>query len=429
MRLRSVFATLAVGLGLVMAGISPAQTVDNRPEIKKEVVEKVTKLIQSSAFVPGIDFAKWTDFLAAEQPKLDAAKDDSEFQGALNEALRKFGASHCVVTTPKMNETRRTSRTIGIGISGQVVDGGLMVVRVVAGGAADIAGLVPGDTIIEVDGGKVQGTRGIAGPEGTKVKLKIKHEDGKVDSYDLIRKAFSTIQPEEIAFVDDKTAKLSIHTFDFTYDPDRVESLFEKAASRPNLIIDLRDNGGGAVVNLQHFLGLLIPEDTPVGTFISRRNVDRFVEETKGSPTDLAAIAANTKNKLKPLTNKRVLRYAGKVAVLINGNSGSASEMCAAALRETIGATVIGKKSAGAVLVSVIVPVSNGFMLQYPLSDYVTTTGIRLEGTGVTPDYSVEEPRIRLPQTKDVAVAKAVEVLDHLAQINGNSKVGQAAGK
>jgi carboxyl-terminal processing protease len=103
--------------------------------------------------------------------------------------------------------------------------------------------------------------------------------------------------------------------------------------------------------------------------------------------------------------------------------------MCAAALRETIGATIVGNKSAGAVLVSVIVPVSNGFMLQYPLSDYVTTTGIRLEGNGVTPDYSVEEPRIRLPQTKDTAVAKAVEVLDHLAQINGNSKVGQAAGK
>jgi carboxyl-terminal processing protease len=429
MRLRSVFAPLAVGLGLILAGLAPAQTVDSHPEIKKEVLEKVSKLIQSNAFVPGIDFAKWPEFLTAEQPKLDAAKDDSEFQSAINEALRKFGASHCVVTTPRMNETRRTSSSVGIGISGQVVEGGLMVVRVVAGGAADIAGLVPGDTIIEVNGAKVEGTRGIPGPEGSKVSIKVKHGDGKIDTYNLTRKPFSTIQPEEIAYVDDRTAKISIHTFDFTYDPDRVESLFEKAASRPNLIIDLRDNGGGAVVNLQHFLGLLLPEDTPIGTFISRRNVDRFVEETKGSPTDLPAIAANTKNKLKPLTNKHVLRYIGKVVVLINGNSGSASEMCAAALRETIGATIVGKKSAGAVLVSVIVPVSNGFMLQYPLSDYVTTTGKRLEGNGVVPDYAVEEPRIRLPQLKDLAVAKAVEVLDHLAEVNGTRTDGRAAGK
>ena len=286
--------------------------------------------------------------------------------------------------------------------------------------------------VVEVDGQKVEGTRGIPGDEGSKVKLRVRHGNGKIDTYELIRRPFSTIQPEEIAYVDDQTSRITVHTFDFTYDPDRVESLFEKAASRPNLIIDLRDNGGGAVVNLQHFLGLLVPEDTPVGTFISRRNVDRFVEETKGSPTDLPAIAAATPNKLKPLMNRHVLRYIGRVVVLINGGSGSASEMCAAALRETVGATVIGRKSAGAVLVSIIVPVSNGFMLQYPLSDYVTTTGKRLEGQGVTPDFIVEEPRIRLPQGKDLAVAKAVEVLASLAQAtrpNGTSSGGRSASK
>jgi carboxyl-terminal processing protease len=428
MRNRWLLAIL--GLALSVSGM--AQTVDNQPEVKAQVIEKVSKLIQSNAFVPGIDFKKWPDFLQVEQPKLDAAKNDAEFQSAVNEALRKFGASHCVLTTPKMNETRRTSRSVGIGISGQVVEGGLMIVRVVAGGAADLAGLVPGDVVVEVDGQKVEGTRGIPGEEGSKVKLRVRHGNGKVDAYELIRRPFSTIQPEEIAYVDDQTSRITVHTFDFTYDPDRVESLFEKAASRPNLIIDLRDNGGGAVVNLQHFLGLLVPEDTPVGTFISRRNVDRFVEETKGSPTDLPAIAAATPNKLKPLMNRHVLRYIGRVVVLINGGSGSASEMCAAALRETVGATVIGRKSAGAVLVSIIVPVSNGFMLQYPLSDYVTTTGKRLEGQGVTPDFIVEEPRIRLPQGKDLAVAKAVEVLASLAQTtrpNGTSSGGRSASK
>ena len=428
MRNRWLLAIL--GLALSVSGM--AQTVDNQPEVKAQVIEKVSKLIQSNAFVPGIDFKKWPDFLQVEQPKLDAAKNDAEFQSAVNEALRKFGASHCVLTTPKMNETRRTSRSVGIGISGQVVEGGLMIVRVVAGGAADLAGLVPGDVVVEVDGQKVEGTRGIPGDEGSKVKLRVRHGNGKIDTYELIRRPFSTIQPEEIAYVDDQTSRITVHTFDFTYDPDRVESLFEKAASRPNLIIDLRDNGGGAVVNLQHFLGLLVPEDTPVGTFISRRNVDRFVEETKGSPTDLPAIAAATPNKLKPLMNRHVLRYIGRVVVLINGGSGSASEMCAAALRETVGATVIGRKSAGAVLVSIIVPVSNGFMLQYPLSDYVTTTGKRLEGQGVTPDFIVEEPRIRLPQGKDLAVAKAVEVLASLAQAtrpNGTSSGGRSASK
>jgi carboxyl-terminal processing protease len=408
-------------IALLLIASASAQTVDNKPEVKDEVVSRITRLIESSAYVPGVDFNKWPQFVAEAKPKIDAAQNDEEFQRAINEALSKFGMSHIVLTTPKQAESRRTQQTVGIGVSTQVGDNGeLIIVRTVPDAPAQRAGLVPGDAIVEVEGKKIEGTtRGIAGKEGTDVTLTIRHADGKTQAYTLTRKAFSTARPEELTWLDKDTAKLSVYTFDYSYDRENVENLLNKAHKARNLILDLRDNGGGAVLNLQHLLGMLIPDRKPFGTFVSRSLVNRYVSETKGNPDDLPAIAKWSEQKVRPFTNRNVPVYKGNLVVLVNGFSGSASEIAAAALRDEANATIVGTKSAGAVLVSVIVDASNGFMLQYPLSDYVTNKGIRLEGNGVTPDVEAKEPRLRLPGTKDEAVEKALTVF---AQANKSTK-------
>ncbi|MER3497107.1 MAG: hypothetical protein C4320_10375, partial [Armatimonadota bacterium] len=97
----------------------------------------------------------------------------------------------------------------------------------------------------------------------------------------------------------------------------------------------------------------------------------------------LTDVARLTGRKLYPQKNT-IPPFAGNVVVFVNGGSGSASEILAAALKEQLNAPVIGQKSAGAVLVSVIVPATNGFVLQYPLSDFVTPEYRRLEGAGVS---------------------------------------------
>ncbi len=406
LRSRLAAASLAITLLLVPA-FSSAQTVDTKPEVKKEILAKVSDLITTRAYVPGIDFSKWPAFLDGEKAKLDASKDDDEFARDVNEALQKFGASHVFFTTPRSAEIRRTSSTVGIGISSLTTDDGLLVVRTVPGAPADKAGLVPGDLIVEVDGKKVEGIKGIPGPEGTQVKLKVKHQNGQFQEFTLTRAAFSTKRPEELVEVNKDTAKLNVYTFDFTYSRENVDNLMKKAQKYKNLILDLRDNGGGAVVNLQHLLGLFIPNDDGVGTFVDRRMVSSFEEETGGSDKDLAAIAKWSPRKLRPFPALDAPVYKGKVVVLVNQFSGSASEICAEALRDEIGAQVVGSKSAGAVLVSVIVPASHGFMLQYPLADYITIKGQRLEGNGVTPDVEVSDAKYRLPNAPDPVLEKA----------------------
>jgi carboxyl-terminal processing protease len=394
-----------------LAQSGAAQSPPITPETRKEVLTKVSEIIEKYAFVPNIDFKQWPTFLESERERIDAAGTEEEFQRAVNSVLMRFGASHFLLSTPRIAETRRSGNTVGIGVMTQQDGDALVILRVIPGAPAEGAGLVAGDRILEVDGKKVEGTRGIAGPEGTPLSLKVKKAGGQVTNIKLTRKKFSTLRPEEIAFVNDDTLRIVIPTFDLSYDAKRVEGLMAKAVGKKNLIVDLRDNGGGAVFNLQHFLSFFVPRDQPIGTFVTRRASERFAKETGQSPTDVVAVAKWNPAKLLAQSRTEVPRYAGNVVVLINGGSGSASEMAAAALRDHSRAKVVGTRSAGAVLVSVIVPVGGGFTLQYPLSDYVTTNGQRLEGEGVLPDVEVEEPRLRLPTAPDPVVLKATETL------------------
>lgn len=416
-RALSVAGTLAV---IALASLAPAQTVDKDPTTKKDVLDRMTRLIERNAYVPGVDFTQWPKFLEKVQPQVEKAKSDDEFAMAVNGGLRSFGFSHIALQTPRDGGIFKTGTTVGIGITSMIVADGVLVVRVVQGASADDAGLVPGDIITKVNGKPAKGISNIIGEEGTKVKLTVKHADGKSKDYTLLRKRFSTLRTEEVEWINKDTARLSIFTFGPGYDAKHVERLIGEVRHAPNLILDLRDNGGGAVMNLQHLLGQLMLSDKPVGTFVTKDMVDGYAKAHEGKSGEVKEIAAWSRDsrdyyfqQIRPAHSERD-PYKGKLIVLVNALSGSASEIAATALKEIEGATVMGTKSAGAVLVSVIVPTGHGFMLQYPLSDYVSEGGVRLEGVGVTPDVLTEEPRVRLPGQPDETVLKAVMAFDNL---------------
>ena len=193
--------------------------------------------------------------------------------------------------------------------------------------------------------------------------------------------------PDSLEWVDDDSAVLKIHSFAGGYDPDGIEMLFDKAASAKYLVIDLRANPGGRVDYLQHFLGFLLPENTAVGTFVSRRAAQEFIKSGKGDGKDPIAIAQWTTRKFRA-PEVGIRPFAGKIAVLVDGESASASEIVAAALRETKRSPIIGSRTAGAVLMSTFERLPHGFSIQYPVSDYVSIQGVRLEGHPLSPDVS-----------------------------------------
>ena len=407
MRLKSL---LILGFALSCALVR-AQTVDDNPLLKKEILEQISSILSKNAFVPGVDFGKWPDFIKAEQSQIDAANNDDDFQKAVNNALKKFGASHTILNAPRVADLRLTGAMVGVGVSTRPVPDGLLITRTIDDAPAERGGIVPGDIIIKVDGKPAKSTAGMEGSEGSDVTLTVMHVDKSTEDYILTRRKFSALHPEELKWLDKETAVLTIGTFGFSYDRKRVFDLMSDAKDSKKLVLDLRDNGGGEIGNLRHLLGFFTTAVRPVGTFIDRTIVNEYISATHGNPTDLAAIAKWTKKKVRPIPEPEVPVYSGKVVVLINGLSGSASEILAQGFRDVLGSKIVGTKSAGAVLVSLYVDASNGFMLQFPLSDYVTINGIRLEGTGVTPDVVVLDPAIHSPNGPDPALDKAVALL------------------
>ena len=132
-----------------------------------------------------------------------------------------------------------------------------------------------------------------------------------------------------------------------------------------SLIIDLRDNSGGYL----------------------------------SSASDVASIFLEKGKTIYSLTdNKGDMIYKDKTAqkvdypivVLINENSASAAEILAAALKESYGATLVGKKSYGKGKVQQTVTLEDGSMIKYTSAKWYTPNGVCIDEKGITPDYSVE---------------------------------------
>jgi carboxyl-terminal processing protease len=366
-----------------------AQTLT--PEAKENVLKSIEQTVTRRAFVAGADFAKWPEFLEKHRKDIDAATDVPAFTREVNRAFREFGFSHIGLRSPRQFQSSRSTSAIGIGVIARKEDEGLRVSAVIPNGPAAGLGLEAGDIIVEVDGKAPPSTDVLDGDEGTKLTVKVKKGSGETKEFELERKRYSTVRPETLTWVDEEAVVLRIPTFNVGYNREAIEKMLEDAARAKYLIIDLRSNGGGLVANMRHLLGQLLPEGSPIGTSVTKEMAERYGIATKGDTKDPVAIAAWVDSPQKTRKGK-LYPFPGKIAVLINRGSGSASEITAAALKEDAGALLVGTRSAGAVLTSLLQPLPEGFGLQYPVTDYITARGVRLEGNPLKPDVEVQAP-------------------------------------
>ena len=359
------------------------------------MLQNVTKELKTRAYVPGVDLTRWDAIVEENKAKLSDAKSDEDFAREMNTNLRKFGTSHFRFMTPRQDETRRTQRTIGLGFNGSLDREGMKVTNVAPGSPAEKAGLKTGDLVIKIDG-KAPTREALQGEDGKTIRLQVKGRKAqtlKFEPYSLRRAATLTA-------IDPSTAIFRLPTFSTGYSREEVEKCIEEAKRYPCLIIDLRNNGGGAVVSMQHLMSLFIPQDVTVGTFVTKPLAIAYADVYKAGKIDPVAIANWSRyaepwkaRGIKPARREGGPLYTGNVAVLVNRGSASASEIFASAMHDVIGADVVGTRSAGAVLVSIFRPVGHGFSLQYPTSDYVTVRDRRLEANPIIPAVSDDDPK------------------------------------
>lgn len=378
-------------------------------EAKQQVIAGLTAVVKERAFVPGVDFSKWDEFIKSKQQAIDEAKTPEELSELLNEEMiRFFKASHLVLITPKAAEARRDRSAVGVGIRIEGLEEGLRVIKVFPETPAALAGLQPGDIVLEADGKKLSNGMTFQGPVGTTVELKVKRGE-EVLTFKIERKKYSIDEPDTLTWLDGDTAVLKVHTFMDGYSSKRIDELMAEAQKAKKLVLDLRGNGGGIVLNMMNLLGNFLAPEDPFGYFVNRAMVRRYERETQADSADLKKVVDFVKPPgMKPTAAKSGL-FKGSVAVLVNGGSGSASEITAMALREFRGAPVIGTKSAGAVLVSTIAEISGGWQVQFPFMDYISARGVRLEGNGIVPDSTVETPKFG---EQDAAPIVASQMLD-----------------
>lgn len=255
----------------------------------------------------------------------------------------------------------------GIGVEITTNESGTVVMTVFENSPAEEAGIMVGDIITKVKGVDVNGKT------TSEVSNMIKSTNGNVEievnrggiTKTLTLKVSTVRIKSVIKNKYDKTGYLRIETFSNTTYKQFKENLetLEKDGIE-NLIVDVRNNGGG-------FLNSAV------------EIAELFVE--KGKP--IYGLQTKDKKEMYKDTTKEKRDY--KVIVLINGGSASASEVLAAALKESYGATLLGTKSYGKGTVQDTSELESGGMIKYTTAYWLTPKGVTINEKGLTPDIEV----------------------------------------
>ena len=262
---------------------------------------------------------------------------------------------------------------IGVAVSQNVTTGAITIVKTFKKGSGEKEGMKPGDVIYKVEGKKIEGLElskvvsMIKGKEGTFVKVTVLR-DGKEIEFNLERKK---LEVDTVNYrMEDRSGKkigyISVSEFD-----EVTASQFKSAISELNkegmegLVIDLRDNPGGLLDVTCEMLDRMIKKGLLVYT------VDKYGKRVDEDATDSDSFD-------KP------------VAILVNGNSASASEVFSGAMKDYKAATLVGTKTFGKGIVQSIVPFGDGTAMKVTVSKYYTPNGVNIHGTGIEPDVVVE---------------------------------------
>lgn len=178
-----------------------------------------------------------------------------------------------------------------------------------------------------------------------------------------------------------------------------------------NLIIDLRDNGGGGISAAFALAKYLVSEDLEVGYFPTNKlpytgyqpELFKTLPELQPKDTDEFGIELKTSPGVKLIFKKPTNPvFTGNIYVLTNGHTASTCEPIVYALKNTKKATILGEKTYGGMLAAAPFVVTGKYMLMIPIADFYTYDGVRLDKVGVTPDIAVKS---------EEALNKALELI------------------
>ena len=279
----------------------------------------------------------------------------------------------------------------GIGVvMGLDGNGSIRIFNVFEGSAAEKAGIQSGDTILSVDGTSVDelgltGTaQAVRGENGTEVNLAISR-NGKPLTFTVNRSNVSL--PTVLSrMVEGNIGYIHIFTFS-RHTPDEFKKQLStlKDQGCEKLIIDLRMNPGGMIDSVVAVADQILTGGTVVSYHTMHQGSENFTIKGIDNPMPMA--------------------------VLIDKNSASASEILAGAVQDKKEGTIIGETSYGKGTVQAVYPDGNREALKISIAEYRTAAGRIIDKKGIVPDIPVEQTGHPFSFSSDNVLQKAVDVL------------------
>ena len=313
----------------------------------------------------------YQELVANYDGKLDTQK---LIYGANRGLVEAAGDPHTAYMDP--DETKEFDKSLsgqiggGIGAEIGLRNNKPTIIKPLENSPAQKAGIKAGEAIVKVNGEASSDwsvekvVSKIRGEVGTSVKLTLL-SDGKTREVSVVRQ--NIVSPAVESEIDGEIGILKVNRFG-----DDTVSLSRKYASEfvekgvKKVILDLRNNPGGTVGAAQGLLGIWLDNQIAM----TERRGSEIVKtlRTTGTP-----ILGNM-----------------KTVVLINGNSASASEITAGALREYGKATLVGQKSYGKGSVQIVLGLPGGSQMKVTEARWYTPKGKNIDKTGIEPDVKVD---------------------------------------
>lgn len=356
--------------GTPVVSVSSAPPTRDRARMNQRVFDQVWGEVRTQYYDPHLHGVDWNAARRTYRPQALAARDDRTLYVVLDEMLGLLDDDHAGAAPPAVarRQDRLRERRAAIGITlrpDPAHPGDYMIESVRRGSPAEAAGVA--------EGWRLRTGDGLWSPEqevveGRAIHLEFSDEDGRPRPLDLTP---VTMEPQP-AFVADRSRPgvvvLKIDGFEAGLGRWMGSELADISPDT-EVIVDLRGNPGGRLMEADAVLSCFLPRDQVWATRTPRSG-RQIIMRTEGGCGALEGPVANP------------------VAVLVDGDSRSAAELTPAALQEAGRALVVGQRTAGAVLVSQETRLPDGGRLTLSRADFVTSGGVRLEKHGVTPDVA-----------------------------------------
>jgi carboxyl-terminal processing protease len=401
---------------LIVAALSVFWQTASRLDL--DSFEKVWTTVRDKHWQTKPGGLDWQAIHDEYRPRVEKAATHDEARAVMQEMISRLKQSHFAII-PGALYAVLDDEGEGPGVAGidaRVLDGQAVVTGIDPGSPAEKLGVRPGWEIQRA-GGKdlkaiidqarsnpaiheLQLTRAVlarlSGPIGGTMDVTFVDGSGKTVNLKLslaaprgTLSAFGNLPAQHVWFESQRMGSTSYLRFNLFLDLPHVMAGFQQAVENckpcDGLIIDLRGNPGGIGGMAMGMAGFLVDKPNQrLGTMYLRDSTLNFV------------------------VNPRADVLTAPVAVLVDGNSASTSEIFAGGLKDLGRARVFGTKTAAAALPSAFERLPNGDGFQYALANYISQGGQPLEGLGVSPDVVVELTRPALLDGHDSVVDAAL---------------------